>query len=69
MSGIDGVETARAVRAAHPNVAIVLASGYAEGRILEQVEEGEIDRIIAKPFKSHVLIESLRAAIEERALR
>ncbi|WP_426956973.1 ATP-binding protein [Muricoccus radiodurans] len=50
MPGMDGLALARAVRARHPGVPVILASGYSEN-VLGPEAEGDGFGFIAKPYR------------------
>jgi len=60
--GIDGIQLARKTRELHPNIRIVLASGYALPALTEQ--HGNLDEFtfIIKPYRLTELVRKLRMA-------
>lgn len=60
--GIDGIQLARKTRELHPNIRIVLASGYALPALTEQ--HGNLDEFtfIIKPYRLTELVRTLRMA-------
>ena len=58
MPGMSGLELARLVRDHHPEIGIVLATGYSD-KATRAVEEGF--RLIEKPYSLNVMRESLTA--------
>jgi CheY-like chemotaxis protein len=60
MPGMDGRELIDAIRRTHPDVPVVLMTGRDES---SQIERLQNVHVIAKPFDSKVLLETLRAAI------
>ena len=50
MPGMTGLELAERVRQLRPEVPIILCTGYSSGVSEEAVAEGEIDRLLLKPF-------------------
>ena len=64
MPGIDGVELASRARAAHPSLAILLMSGFAEPPLHRAAEMAGIS-FIAKPFTLEELLTSLADAVAQ----
>lgn len=68
MPGMDGIELFRRLRALDPDIPVVVISGHADvAMAVEAMSEGAYD-FIAKPYSSNRLIETLRRAVEKRAL-
>jgi two-component system NtrC family sensor kinase len=61
MPGMSGLELARLVRDHHPEIGIVLATGYSD-KASRAVEEGF--RLIEKPYSLDVMRQSLTAAVD-----
>jgi signal transduction histidine kinase/ActR/RegA family two-component response regulator len=64
MPGVDGVELASQARAAYPNLAVLLMSGFAEPPLHKAAAMAGIG-FIAKPFALSDLIASLAEAVEQ----
>ena len=58
MPGLDGAAVVRAVRALHPGLPAILASGYAEDALRKQLAEDDI-LFIPKPYAMKELIEAV----------
>lgn len=68
MPVMDGIELFRRLRALDPDIPVVLISGHADiAMAVEAMSEGAYD-FIAKPYAGERLIETLRRAVEKRAL-
>lgn len=63
MPGLSGVDLARCVRALHPDVPVVLASGYSEDIVSGSSTEFPVLR---KPYGARELRSALEAAIREK---
>jgi len=68
--GISGLELAQHLRVAHPEIAVLLTTGYAGGLI----DAGEVDalriKVLMKPYRQAKLAQSIREAIDSgRPLR
>jgi CheY-like chemotaxis protein len=61
MPGMSGLELARLVRDHHPEIGIVLATGYSD-KASRAVDEGF--RLIEKPYSLDVMRQSLTAAVD-----
>jgi CheY-like chemotaxis protein len=63
--GINGLELTRRIRECHPNIRVLLMSGYAERAV---VGEEPADRLLflSKPFTAERLVGKVREAIEAR---
>jgi len=62
MPEMDGFDLIRTLRARHPNLPIVAASGVADGRTDEALEAGA-DAFLAKPFSAETLQNTLHEAL------
>jgi signal transduction histidine kinase len=63
MPGMRGTLLARAVREQHPDIGIILFTGLADRALEEEAREMGIDRIIAKPFRVHELVDAIREVL------
>jgi len=59
MPGLDGVETARALKAMWPAMPIIIVSGYATERALSAMRGGVMDGWLNKPFTVEELEEAM----------
>ncbi|PSQ96885.1 MAG: hybrid sensor histidine kinase/response regulator [Bacteroidetes bacterium SW_9_63_38] len=62
MPEMDGFDLIRTLRAQHPNLPIVAASGVADGRTDEALDAGA-DAFLAKPFSAETLQSTLHEAL------
>lgn len=68
MPVMDGIELFRRLRALDPDIPVIVISGHADiAMAVEAMSEGAYD-FIAKPYSTDRLVETLRRAIEKRAL-
>lgn len=68
MPGMDGIELFRRLRALDPDIPVIVISGHADiAMAVEAMSEGAYD-FIAKPYSTERLLETLRRAVEKRAL-
>jgi two-component system C4-dicarboxylate transport response regulator DctD len=68
MPGMDGIALFRRLRALDADIPVVVISGHADvAMAVEAMSEGAYD-FIAKPYSSNRLVETLRRAVEKRAL-
>ncbi|MFN3743257.1 MAG: PAS domain S-box protein [Hyphomicrobiaceae bacterium] len=67
--GISGLELAQRLRAAHPEIAVLLTTGYAGGLI----DAGETDalriKVLMKPYRQAKLAQTIREAIDTNGSR
>ncbi len=63
MPGLSGAEVFQAIRAARPDARVVVASGFAEKDVLEQLGEGHPDGFVHKPFTLNALLERVSAVL------
>jgi signal transduction histidine kinase len=63
MSGMNGIQLATTVRAAHPDLSVLFISGYAD-EIAGTLGPG--DRLIQKPFVAAELYHAIEAALAQR---
>ena len=66
MPGLNGIETAARLRAAHPQLPIVLMTGYSI-REIERIVGEHPYRIIWKPFKTDSLLRMIDNALGQSA--
>lgn len=64
MSGINGVEAFRAIRAAQPEVPVVLMTAYSTRGLIEEAERLGVLRILPKPFPLDDLMASLEETVD-----
>jgi CheY-like chemotaxis protein len=57
MPGMTGVEFAQAVKAAHPQLPVILLTGRGEQAIREMPPVGAVDRVLGKPIRLGDLLE------------
>lgn len=70
MPGMDGAQLLAAVRERHPDVARLLLTGYADiGSTIAAINQGEIQRYIAKPWDDHDLLLAVKEGLERRRLQ
>jgi signal transduction histidine kinase/CheY-like chemotaxis protein len=70
MPGMNGVELVRRAREKRGDLAVLFASGYAEGQgIAESAGGGAVTRLIAKPFTTDALIAMVREVLREAEAR
>lgn len=63
MSGIDGVEAFRKIRAAQPEVPVILMTAYSTRGLLDEAERLGVLRVLPKPFPLPSLISLLDEAV------
>lgn len=64
MEGMDGVETARRLRAENPGIAIIIISGFAEDTQIDQaLKEGALKAFL-KPINIDTLFDALENALK-----
>jgi DNA-binding NtrC family response regulator len=69
LTGIDGFELLRRVRAIDPTIPVILVTGHGDvSMAVEAMREGAYD-FIEKPFAMERLVEVATRAVEKRALR
>ena len=59
-----GSELAERIRSRKPRIAVVYISGLAEASLPTEIELGETDRLIEKPYTDSALLAGVRSAIE-----
>lgn len=63
MPGIDGAETASRIRVHHPDVPIIMLSGYAGDA--ERLHETGFLEVLQKPIRMHELEQKVRQAVHD----
>jgi two-component system chemotaxis response regulator CheY len=62
MTGMDGIETIRQLRARHPQARVVMCSAMGqETLVLQAIQAGALDFIV-KPFKAARVLDSIQRA-------
>ena len=67
MSEMTGWDVARAVRTLHPNLPIVLLTGWGEQAAGEADHQGLVDRVLGKPVRLEELLRVIREITERSA--
>jgi FixJ family two-component response regulator len=62
--GMSGVELARLLADRHPDMPVILMSGFTEGDCREQAEKSQVQCLLSKPFDDGRLIACLEEALE-----
>ena len=65
---MDGWRLTTLLRALHPDLPVVLMSGYTDGAV-DMLEVGGATAFMQKPFDIDELAENIRAVVERRAAR
>jgi|GEM_PF-6939558 len=63
MPHLSGVEVLRNIRRIRPSTIVVLSSGYDESQLLSQLEPGEVDAFLHKPYSYEELQQAVRQAL------
>jgi len=70
MPGMDGAQLLQTVRERWPDVARLLLTGYADiGSTIAAINQGEIQRYVAKPWDDHELLLAVGDALERKRLQ
>ncbi len=64
MPGMTGLELARELRAARPDLPLMLASGYLPSEARAGASELDVGHVLQKPFELQEFVERLRSAID-----
>lgn len=64
--GIDGLETLKRIRKTHPHLPVIIATGYAEDKRLEEALKLCSGQTVAKPYIVQTLGEAIRNALYPR---
>lgn len=59
MPGMDGIETARRIRNTHPGLPIVLATGYSDVSIPDELMQQPNTALIQKPYRGEAILQIL----------
>ncbi len=63
LPGMDGAEVVRSIRAVHPNMPVILVSGYAESAAREGLPDSDLF-FLAKPFTLRQLLEAIERSVQ-----
>ncbi|PZP96907.1 MAG: hypothetical protein DI587_18780 [Variovorax paradoxus] len=63
MPGLDGIETARRVRALNDGLRIVMATAYGRDEVRAHAEEAGIEAFVVKPVGASALVDALMTAL------
>lgn len=63
LPGMDGVEAARALRAAYPDVPLVIASGHVTAEVRRRLAPLAVAAVIPKPFRASEMLATLRGIL------
>jgi two-component system, cell cycle sensor histidine kinase and response regulator CckA len=67
MPGMNGVELARRIRSAHPELKVVLISGHVDESMEQERSGGAVSAFLPKPFTSQVLTKTIRDVFKQAA--
>lgn len=66
MPDMSGVQLIRSIHSKHPNIKFFMVSGQANSRLVQQLmDEGLLERFIAKPWSEAELEEAVKAFIDK----
>jgi signal transduction histidine kinase/CheY-like chemotaxis protein len=65
LPGMSGLEVAGRIQAAHPEVPIVLVTGWADRIDPEALRRSGISQVVAKPFRTEEILRIVAAAVEQ----
>ena len=68
LPGMNGLDLARAAKAAAPSVAVLLVTGWTEPGDVERARGREVDEILLKPVNPEALTAAVRAVAGRRRL-
>ena len=69
MPGMNGVDLLRQVHERYPNTVRMILSGYAEAHVVvEAINEGHVDRFLAKPWDDEDLLRAVNDGIRKYVL-
>jgi CheY-like chemotaxis protein len=63
MPGMNGYEVARAVKAQHPEVGVILITGWGEHTTDDPTISGLVDRVIGKPLSLQTLLTAIEPLV------
>ena len=61
--GMSGIELRREIRERHPSIKTVLTCGYSEERVLGDLPQDDLTRVLRKPYRTSELAEAVRDAL------
>lgn len=64
LPGMHGLEVLRKIRIHHPELAVVLTSGFHRGHEIDQLELGRFTQFLPKPFTPNDLVEALKKMLD-----
>jgi DNA-binding NtrC family response regulator len=68
MPGMNGIEVLQAIQSCHPELPVIMITGYAAiDNAVEAMKNGAVD-YLAKPFANKEIVEKVRKALDNRAV-
>jgi PAS domain S-box-containing protein len=69
MPGMDGIELLRRVKAAHPDIEVIMISGHGDMDLVVKSLQQEALDFITKPIRDELLVNALKRAAEKISMR
>lgn len=66
MPEMDGYELAACIQEKYPDIKIQLASGFSDDRHVNMIDESLHDKILHKPYHSHILLKRIRDLLDDK---
>jgi two-component system chemotaxis response regulator CheY len=63
LPGVDGLEVLRAIRAAHPDIKVILVSGHSTSDVVESAMKSGASGFIVKPFNANKLLQTIHSVL------
>lgn len=67
LPGVDGLEVLRAIRAANPDVRVILVTGHSTSEVVDSALKAGANGFIVKPFNANKLLQTIHSALAARA--
>jgi two-component system chemotaxis response regulator CheY len=66
LPGVDGLEVLRAIRAANPDIRVILVTGHSTSDVVERALKAGANGFVVKPFNANKLLQTIHSALAGR---
>jgi len=66
LPGVDGLEVLRAIRAANPDIRVILVTGHSTSDVVDKALKAGANGFVVKPFNANKLLQTIHSALGAR---